>query len=59
MAFELAFAAAIVTVPPLQTIFGTAPPDPLMLALLIAFPILVRAPDEIRRTAPRHHTIRR
>ncbi|MFI2652080.1 cation transporting ATPase C-terminal domain-containing protein [Micromonospora fulviviridis] len=28
IAFELAFAATIVTVPPLQTIFGTAPPAP-------------------------------
>ncbi|TWH67192.1 cation transporting ATPase C-terminal domain-containing protein [Micromonospora olivasterospora] len=49
IAFELAFAATIVTVPPLQTIFGTAPPDPLMLAILITFPILVWAPDELRR----------
>ncbi|WP_246835247.1 cation transporting ATPase C-terminal domain-containing protein [Micromonospora sp. MH33] len=28
IAFELAFAATIVAVPPLQTIFGTAPPAP-------------------------------
>uniref|UniRef100_UPI00358DC200 cation transporting ATPase C-terminal domain-containing protein n=1 Tax=Micromonospora purpureochromogenes TaxID=47872 RepID=UPI00358DC200 len=47
--FEIAFAAAIVTMPPLQTIFGTAPPDPLMLAILIFFPVLVWAPDELRR----------
>ncbi|MFE2612358.1 cation-translocating P-type ATPase [Micromonospora chalcea] len=53
IAFELAFAAAIVTVPPLQAIFGTAPPDPLMLTLLLAFPILVWAPDEIRRAVRR------
>ncbi|MFF5075284.1 cation transporting ATPase C-terminal domain-containing protein [Micromonospora olivasterospora] len=43
IAFELAFAATIVTVPPLQTIFGTTPPDPLMLAILITFPILLWA----------------
>ncbi|MFE9695023.1 cation-translocating P-type ATPase [Micromonospora sp. NPDC005806] len=53
IAFELAFAAAIVTVPPLQAIFGTALPDPLMLAILIAFPVLVWAPDELRRAVLR------
>jgi magnesium-transporting ATPase (P-type) len=55
IAFEIAFAAAIVTVPPLQAIFGTAPPDPVMLALLVAFPILVWAPDELRRAALRRN----
>ncbi|TNH30924.1 hypothetical protein FHG89_05015 [Micromonospora orduensis] len=53
IAFELAFAAAIVTVPPLQAIFGTALPDPAMLAILIAFPLLVWAPDELRRAVLR------
>jgi calcium-translocating P-type ATPase len=53
IAFEIAFAAALVTVPPLQTIFGTAPPDPRLLAILIAFPILVWAPDELRRAVLR------
>ncbi|MFJ5546015.1 cation transporting ATPase C-terminal domain-containing protein [Micromonospora chalcea] len=53
IAFELAFAATIVTVPPLQAIFGTAVPGP---AILIAFPILVWAPDELRRAVLRHRT---
>ncbi|MGV9804920.1 cation-translocating P-type ATPase [Micromonospora chersina] len=59
IAFELAFAAAIVTMPPLQAIFGTALPDPAMLAILIAFPVLVWAPDELRRAVLRHRTRRR
>ncbi|MDG9676927.1 cation-transporting P-type ATPase [Micromonospora sp. DH14] len=53
IAFELAVAAAIVTVPPLQAIFGTALPDPAMLAILIAYPLLVWAPDELRRAVLR------
>ncbi|MFI7604472.1 cation transporting ATPase C-terminal domain-containing protein [Micromonospora sp. NPDC049366] len=53
IAFEIAFAAALVTVPPLRAMFGTALPDPLMLALLIAFPILVWVPDELRRAVLR------
>jgi magnesium-transporting ATPase (P-type) len=53
IAFEVAFATAITTVPPLQTIFGTATPDPVVLAILIAFPVLVWAPDELRRAALR------
>ncbi|KAB1116505.1 hypothetical protein F6X54_11655 [Micromonospora aurantiaca] len=56
IAFELAFAATIVTVPPLQAIFGTAVPGPAILAILIAFPILVWAPDELRRAVLRHRT---
>jgi len=51
--FEIAFAAAIVTVPPLRTIFGTALPDPRIIAILVAFPILVWVPDELRRAVRR------
>ncbi|MFD0785205.1 HAD-IC family P-type ATPase, partial [Micromonospora azadirachtae] len=59
IAFEVVFAAVVVTVPPIQAIFGTALPDPVMLALLIAFPILVWAPDELRRASLRHRAARR
>jgi calcium-translocating P-type ATPase len=54
--FEIAFAAAITTAPPLQRIFGTATPDPVMLAILISFPVLVWIPDELRRAALRSRT---
>ena len=38
IAFELAFAAALIYLPPLQPIFGTAALGPGELALLAAFP---------------------
>ena len=49
IAFEIAFAAAVVTVPPLQRAFGFAVPDPAALALLIPFPFVVWGADEIHR----------
>ena len=53
IAFEIAFAALIVTVPPVQDIFGTRLPDPAMLALLLAFPPIVWGADELRRALRR------
>jgi magnesium-transporting ATPase (P-type) len=53
MAFELAFAAAVVGLPPLQRMFGTAVPPPLHLALLAAFPVIVWGTDELWRAARR------
>ncbi|HEX5205668.1 MAG TPA: cation-transporting P-type ATPase, partial [Actinoplanes sp.] len=47
--FELAFAAALIYVPPLQTIFGTAALDPAELAFLLPFPLIVWAADELVR----------
>ncbi|MEZ5100902.1 MAG: cation-transporting P-type ATPase [Thermoleophilia bacterium] len=49
IAFELAFAALLVTVGPLQRAFGTAPPPWEALLLLLAFPPIVWAADELRR----------
>ncbi|MGE5280958.1 MAG: cation-translocating P-type ATPase [Chloroflexota bacterium] len=49
IAFELAFAAALVYVPALQSIFGTAALSPGQLALLLPFPFLVWGSDELRR----------
>ncbi|MEO5875100.1 MAG: cation-transporting P-type ATPase [Streptosporangiaceae bacterium] len=49
MLFELAFATALTTVPPLQQLFGTALPNPLLLLLLIPFPVIVWGTDELYR----------
>jgi len=53
IAFELAFAAALIYLPPLQDLFGTAALDPWHLALLVPFPFLVWGSDELRRWAMR------
>ena len=47
--FEVAFAAAVVAVPVLQDVFGTAVPPPALLALLPVFPVLVWGADELWR----------
>ncbi|MET7772753.1 cation-transporting P-type ATPase [Nocardia sp. NPDC005366] len=44
--FEIVFAFALVYLPPLQTIFGTAALSPWMLLLLAPFPVIVWAVDE-------------
>jgi hypothetical protein len=49
----LAFAATVFTVPRLQMTFGTALPEPAMLAILVAFPLLGWAPDELCRAVLR------
>jgi magnesium-transporting ATPase (P-type) len=49
IAFELAFAAAVVYVPFLQRIFGKAAPPPEALAVIAVFPLVVWAVDELRR----------
>jgi magnesium-transporting ATPase (P-type) len=53
IAFELAFTAALIYLPPLHGIFGTAPLGPLDLAILVPFPIVVWGADELRRLAQR------
>ncbi len=53
--FEIAFAAAVVYLPPLQSVFGTASLSIPDLAPLVAFPILVWGSDELRRCAVRQH----
>ncbi|MGN6404520.1 cation-translocating P-type ATPase [Sinomonas sp.] len=57
IAFEIAFSAAIVYVPPLQAIFGTASPYPWQILMLVPFPVIVWGSDEVyrwvrRRKAP-------
>jgi calcium-translocating P-type ATPase len=49
IAFELLFAAALIYLPPLQDLFGTAPLSPVHLAILLPFPFLVWGSDELRR----------
>ena len=51
--FEIAFAAAVIYLPPLQSVFGTAGLSLPDLAPLAAFPILVWGSDEVRRWAVR------
>ena len=47
--FEIAFAAAVVYAPPLQSIFGTAPLGVVELGILATFPVIVWGADELRR----------
>jgi len=54
IAFELAFTAAVIYVPLLQRIFGTAALSPTQLAIILPFPIIVWAADELVRWIRRH-----
>ncbi|WP_328855873.1 cation-translocating P-type ATPase C-terminal domain-containing protein [Microbispora hainanensis] len=49
IAFEIVFAAVIVLVPPFRAVFGTAPPEPAQLVLLVPFPFVVWGVDEMWR----------
>jgi magnesium-transporting ATPase (P-type) len=49
IAFELILAAAIMYLPPLQSLLATAPIPPEALALTVAFPFVVWGADEARR----------
>ena len=51
--FELAFAAAVIYLPPLQAIFGTNALGLRELAILAVFPFVVWGSDELRRWALR------
>jgi magnesium-transporting ATPase (P-type) len=53
IAFEVAVAAAVVTLPPLQAAFHTALPEPSALALLLPFPFIIWGADELHRYARR------
>ncbi len=53
IAFELAFSAALIYLPPLQALFGTRPLELPELALLAIFPFIVWGVDEIWRAAER------
>jgi calcium-translocating P-type ATPase len=50
---ELVFLAALVYVPALQSVFGTAALGPLELAVLAPFPFIVWGADELRRARAR------
>jgi magnesium-transporting ATPase (P-type) len=50
---EVAFAAAIVYAPPLQSVFGTRALGPADVGLLVPFPFLVWGADELRRAVLR------
>jgi magnesium-transporting ATPase (P-type) len=54
IAFELLFAAAVIYLPPLQTVFGTAALPGWVLALLIPMPLLVWGLDEAYRALRRN-----
>jgi calcium-translocating P-type ATPase len=56
IAFELVFAAALIYLPPLQAVFGTASLGPDELLLLALFPPLVWGSDELRRSVVRRRT---
>ncbi|MEV0895429.1 cation-transporting P-type ATPase [Actinoplanes sp. NPDC049802] len=53
IAFELAFAAALIYLPPLQAVFGTAALGAAELAFLVPFPLLAWGVDEIYRARRR------
>jgi calcium-translocating P-type ATPase len=56
IAFELVFTAAVIYVPWLQDVFGTAAPHPQQLAVVIPFPFVVWGADEIVRWLRRRHS---
>ena len=49
IAFELVFAAAVVYLPPLQSVFGTASLGVDALLFVLPFPLIVWGADELRR----------
>ncbi|MEV6626409.1 cation-transporting P-type ATPase [Amycolatopsis sp. NPDC051106] len=53
IAFELVFAAALIYLPPLQTMFGTAALPAWVIALMLPMPVLVWGADELFRRATR------
>jgi magnesium-transporting ATPase (P-type) len=59
IAFELAFAGAVIYAPPLQELLGTRALDASQLAVLATFPFLVWGSDELRRWALRRRSVAR
>jgi calcium-translocating P-type ATPase len=58
IAFALAFAAALIYLPALNSVFGTAPLTVGQLATVLPFPFIVWGADEIRRALMRRHAAR-
>jgi Cation transporting ATPase, C-terminus len=58
IAFALAFATALVYIPALNNLFGTAPLTGGQLATVLPFPFIVWGADEFRRLLMRRHTAR-
>ena len=54
IAFELAFAAAVISAPPFQDVLGTRALRLDDLAVLAVFPTVVWGSDELRRLVARH-----
>ena len=57
--FELAFAAALIYFPPLQSVFGTLALGVGDLALLATFPVIVWGVDELLRASKRRRAVAR
>ena len=55
---EIAFAALLIYLPPLQRAFGTAALGPVELAILATFPVVVWGADELRRARLRGQSTR-
>ncbi len=53
IAFELAFAAAVIYLPPFQSVFGTAALGADALLFVLPFPLIVWGADELRRASLR------
>lgn len=54
MVFEVAFSLALVYIPALASVFAFAAPTPAQLAILLAYPPIVWAADELRKARRRH-----
>jgi magnesium-transporting ATPase (P-type) len=57
IAFELAFAAAVVSLPPLQAVFDTTLPEPWQVAALLPLPLVVWGADELWRWRRRRRPV--
>ena len=49
IAYEIVFAVALVTIPPLRAVFGTATPDLWQVLFVLPFPVIVWGVDELWR----------
>jgi len=58
IAYEVVFAAALVTVPPLQGVFGTVTPDLWQVLSILPFPLVVWRADELWRWYARRRVAR-